>query len=634
MAPQGTETEKKNKNEDKNNKHNDTHNSSTSSNKKSKSSANGDFVKDKTWTPLHEACLKKSHNVVCSLIQEGADINATTSDGITPLHVAAKRGDYNIVEILIASGISQLPISNDGCSPIDYCSGKSDSCDAIKEKLLAIKKMDDDQFVVPKNINNSKKKDNTNHFDGGDGDLTIDDDDDKNNDNFVEPLPPDNNSVSSDKDNNGKKTRKRNHSDKKVEDKDDASSLNGDTLSTTSEDNNIKKSKPTKDSPPSGEDTNCERNSNSPNEKKVTPIRIRLQRAGTEDRTGQEGSSEKMESSTPTKKGRYTPRSRRQASVVPEDFYDETSSETRVTRAKARRSNLSFEDGLTSSRKRRSYRSSTVGFQSGENSKSASPAPSFNMDYSDIETPSGGNDTEELQVAQPHSTINSSGPSAYVDSIVYTLFDKSYIDSAITIEDEKFKRYEESLKDESVLEGPLPNEVKNFLTFTKNYKQREDYLREEKVKQVEIFPNLPKEIQDVLVNHRKAYEDMKKSQQVDRDRFTLTAEREYLRSLSRSKCDSGKHLTIVRVIAENHLYNPQHFDKDHSEWVPPEGLKEKLIEKKYREAQILFKRHKLEADSLYYTQLAEYDLLKRQYRLENLPPVIGKVPVEIVKLPF
>ncbi|CEF65936.1 Ankyrin repeat and Ankyrin repeat-containing domain-containing protein [Strongyloides ratti] len=585
MAPQISETDKKHKNEDKNNKHTDNRNTSTTNNKKSKSSINGDFVKDKTWTPLHEACLKKSHNVVCSLIQEGADINATTSDGITPLHVAAKRGDYNIVEILIASGISQLPISNDGCSPIDYCSGKSDSCDAIKEKLLAIKKMDDEQFAVPKNINNSKKKLNTSNFDSGDGDLTIDEDDDKNNDNFVEPLPPDNNYVPNEKDGGGKKGRKRNYSDRKVEDKDDNLSSNGDTTS-TSEDNCTKKFKSTKESSSGGEDnTNIERNSNSPNEKKVTPIRIRLQRAGTEDRTGQENSNDKMETSTPTKKSRYTPRSRRQASVVPEDFYDESSSETRVTRAKARRSNLSFEDGLSNSRKRRSYRSSTVGFPSGENSKSASPAPSFSMDYSDIETPSGSNDTEELQVAQPHSTINSSGPSAYVDSIVYTLFDKSYIDSAITIEDEKFKRYEESLKEESVLETPLPEYTKEFLTFTKKYKQREDYLEEEKVRPIEIFPHLPIDIQHILTNHRKAYEDMKKRQQVEKDRFILTSEREYLRSLSRSQCDPGKHLSIVRVIAENHLYNPQHFDKDHSEWIPPEGLREKLIEKKYKEAQ-------------------------------------------------
>lgn len=494
--------------------------------------------------------------------------------------------------------------------------------------------MDDEQFVVPKNINNNKKKLSTNNFDGDDGDLTIDEDDGKNNDNFVEPLPPDNNYVSIEKDGSGRKGRKRNYSDRKVEDKDDNLSTNCDII-TNSEDNCAKKFKSSKESTSGGEDnSNIERNSNSPNEKKVTPIRIRLQRAGTEDRIGQEVSTDKMETSTPTKKSRYTPRSRRQASVVPEDFYDESSSEARVTRAKARRSNLSFEDGLSSSRKRRSYRSSTVGFPSGENSKSASPAPSFSMDYSDIETPSGSNDAEELQVAQPHSTINSSGPSAYVDSIVYTLFDKSYIDSAITIEHEKFKRYEESLKEESILEKPLPEYTKEFLTFTKKYKQREDYLEEEKVRAIEIFPHLPIDIQNILKNHMKAYEDMKKRQQVEKDRFILTSEREYLRSLSRSQCDSGKHLSIVRVIAENHLYNPQHFDKDHSEWVPPEGLREKLIEKKYKEAQVLFKRQKLEAESLYHTQIAEYELLKRQYKLENSLPIVKKVPVEIVKLPF
>uniref|UniRef100_A0A0N5A558 ANK_REP_REGION domain-containing protein n=1 Tax=Parastrongyloides trichosuri TaxID=131310 RepID=A0A0N5A558_PARTI len=617
MAPQASDTDKKHKNKDKTNKNVDSQYSS--SNKKGKVTSNEDFIKDKTWTPLHEACQNESHNVVCSLIQNGADINAVTTEGITPLHVAAKRGDYNIVEILIASGISQLPISNDGCTPIDMCSPKSENCEAIKEKLLAIKRFDDEQFVVPKEI---KGKDN--NFDG-EGDLVIDEDDEKN-DNFVTPLPPDN-------EKEGKKSRKRNHSDKKIDDKDDIIPSNGDG-NTQSEDNTSKKFKPTRDSPSNGEDNNSDRNSTSPNEKKVTPIRIRLQRAGTEDRVGQEPSSEKMDLSSPAKKGRYTPRNRRQASVVPEDFFEDGTNETRVTRAKARRSNLPFEDGIVNSRKRRNYRASTVGFPSGENSKSSSPAPSFSIDFNDTGTPIANNDTEELQVAQPHSTINSSGPSAYVDSIVYSLFDKSYLDSVIKIEDTKFERYEESLKEECLLEMSLPEETKEFLTFTKKYKEREDYLKEELLRKVEVYPHLPLQVQLLINSQKKAYEYMKKKHQVEKDRFTLTAEREYLRALSRTKCDPGKHLTIVRVIAENNLYNPQHFDKDHSDFVPPIDLKEKIIEKKHKEAQVLFKRHKLEAESLFHTQKAEYELSKKQFKLPTLPIHITKLPVEIVKLPF
>ncbi|KAF7548810.1 hypothetical protein G7Z17_g6804 [Cylindrodendrum hubeiense] len=56
------------------------------------------------YTPLHHACSKDHRDVVKTLLEYGAEVNARSMKNWTPLHIAAKRGNAEIVEELLQAG--------------------------------------------------------------------------------------------------------------------------------------------------------------------------------------------------------------------------------------------------------------------------------------------------------------------------------------------------------------------------------------------------------------------------------------------------------------------------------------------------------------------------------------------------
>ena len=73
-------------------------------------------------TSLHNASVGRHTEVVCYLLEQGADRDKANKDGFTPLHQAAANGFFDIVKLLMVYGvdlntrtiIGQLPIEIGG----------------------------------------------------------------------------------------------------------------------------------------------------------------------------------------------------------------------------------------------------------------------------------------------------------------------------------------------------------------------------------------------------------------------------------------------------------------------------------------------------------------------------------------
>lgn len=61
---------------------------------------------------LHEAVQSGDFNSTAILLDQGANVDTTTSDGTTPLMMVAKRGDYRTFKLLISHGAG-LDLQND-----------------------------------------------------------------------------------------------------------------------------------------------------------------------------------------------------------------------------------------------------------------------------------------------------------------------------------------------------------------------------------------------------------------------------------------------------------------------------------------------------------------------------------------
>lgn len=70
----------------------------------SRLSKNIDEKADNGWTALMFAIDNNDANVVDTLIENGADVNFETPDGLTPLRFARMNGNEKIISLLLKAG--------------------------------------------------------------------------------------------------------------------------------------------------------------------------------------------------------------------------------------------------------------------------------------------------------------------------------------------------------------------------------------------------------------------------------------------------------------------------------------------------------------------------------------------------
>ena len=70
------------------------------------------------FTPLYVACLNGDAELVKLLIEKGADVNPTKSDGLTPLYGACLKGHAELVKLLIEKGADVNVTTSNGFTPL------------------------------------------------------------------------------------------------------------------------------------------------------------------------------------------------------------------------------------------------------------------------------------------------------------------------------------------------------------------------------------------------------------------------------------------------------------------------------------------------------------------------------------
>ncbi|XP_057324870.1 ankyrin-3-like [Microplitis mediator] len=97
-------------------------------------------------TLLHDAVRLGQLKVVIILVGRGADVNASTRNGMTPLHVAAKHGYLKIMDFLISNGAHMNARCKDGYTPLHFaCESANLKCARLLLKHNA--------SVIPTNVN-------------------------------------------------------------------------------------------------------------------------------------------------------------------------------------------------------------------------------------------------------------------------------------------------------------------------------------------------------------------------------------------------------------------------------------------------------------------------------------------------
>ncbi|SUA80702.1 Ribulose-5-phosphate 4-epimerase and related epimerases and aldolases [Pandoraea pnomenusa] len=91
-------------------------------------------------TPLHLACTDAQ--VMDRLIARGADVMASTDDGLTPLHLAACTSNLGCVQLLIRAGASPWARDARGYTPLDYAArkGADDVCHVLRAAQAAARR--------------------------------------------------------------------------------------------------------------------------------------------------------------------------------------------------------------------------------------------------------------------------------------------------------------------------------------------------------------------------------------------------------------------------------------------------------------------------------------------------------------
>lgn len=87
-------------------------------------------------TPLHWACISRSHTVVNYLLAWGADVNAKDSSGNSPLHLAiseaSKSKEYSTIKMLLFKGANVNTKDLTGRTPMDLLDNFLDFDEANK----------------------------------------------------------------------------------------------------------------------------------------------------------------------------------------------------------------------------------------------------------------------------------------------------------------------------------------------------------------------------------------------------------------------------------------------------------------------------------------------------------------------
>ncbi|NXY80361.1 PP16A phosphatase, partial [Glareola pratincola] len=80
-----------------------------------------DLCNEDGLTALHQCCIDDFADVVTTLLDAGADVNARDTELWTPLHAAATCGHLRLVQLLIRRGADLLAVNSDGNMPYDLC---------------------------------------------------------------------------------------------------------------------------------------------------------------------------------------------------------------------------------------------------------------------------------------------------------------------------------------------------------------------------------------------------------------------------------------------------------------------------------------------------------------------------------
>ncbi|NXV39688.1 PP16A phosphatase, partial [Rissa tridactyla] len=80
-----------------------------------------DLCNEDGLTALHQCCIDDFGDVVTTLLDAGADVNARDSELWTPLHAAATCGHLRLVQLLVRRGADLLAVNSDGNMPYDLC---------------------------------------------------------------------------------------------------------------------------------------------------------------------------------------------------------------------------------------------------------------------------------------------------------------------------------------------------------------------------------------------------------------------------------------------------------------------------------------------------------------------------------
>lgn len=84
-------------------------------------------------TLLHIACVLGKIELAISLIQEGADINATNNNGQTPLHLAVLLKHLDIIKLLIDKSANVNAVTNNGVTSLDLAAGYPELQQPLRE---------------------------------------------------------------------------------------------------------------------------------------------------------------------------------------------------------------------------------------------------------------------------------------------------------------------------------------------------------------------------------------------------------------------------------------------------------------------------------------------------------------------